>query len=691
MTRRYRTALLALVYGGVAFAGPSSAQSTPAAPVPYTSLPDARVATPETYRPSSFVGGSGVASVLRAARSGDLNAEAYASDSVSRKVALWATVDVSGEVLPFSTLDRARTELKGWPREERRAALAERALADAGRAPSQVIAWFGTDRPTTAEGAMALADALIASGREAEAQALVKRFWREELFDSEPQGRMLARYGRFLTREDHVARLDSLLLGPQGPATRAVMDLVGPDHRALAEARMAYRQGSSRAGDLLAAVPTHLANDPGLAFERASSLRRRGLEPSGFDLLARFPAAPAHEDGQKRLWTERKLYLIEALRARNWRAAYDAMAGHGFPRGEWRAEAEFYAGWVALTKLNDPNRAAHHFLTLEQSVSTPVSLARAAYWRGRAAEAQGDRIEAQQRYLDGAKWPTTFYGQHAAERAGQRTLTLGPDPEITAEDRARLERRDLVSAARALADAGEANLLEIFVLAADDQVETAGEAAALVDLARAIGGPDLGMKVVRAAFGRGFVMPERAYPIRDWPQVSTSAEPAFVLAVTRQESSFDPSVRSSADARGMMQLLPTTARAVARRLGVGWEPSRLYEADYNMRLGAFHLGELIDNFGGSYAMAASGYNAGPGRPLRWIEECADPRSAADPLDYVECIPFSETRNYVMRVLENTAVYRARLNGGTAPLTPRADLARGSKPLTGGPRPYTSLN
>lgn len=687
MTRRYRPALLAFVYGSVAFAGPASSQ-TPAAPVPYGQLPGAQGPLGET-RPMASGEATGLAAALRAARAGDLEAERYVSDPAARKVALWATVDVSGERLPFSILARARDELRGWPRETRRVAAAELALARAGRSPADVVAFFGTDRPTTAEGALTLADALQASGRADEARALVVRFWREELFDTEPQNRLLARYGGWLTAEDHAARLNTLLLGPQGPATRAVMDLVGADQRALAEARMAYRQGSARADELYAALPASVTADPGLAFERASYLRERNMTSSGFAQLARFPAAPAHEDGQKRLWTERKLYFIEALRARNWTAAYDSMAGHGFSRGESRADAEFYAGWLALTKLNDPFRAAQHFLTLEQSVSTPVSLARAAYWRGRTAETIGDAATAQTRYLEGAKWPTTFYGQLSAERAGQRTLTIGSDPVPTAEERARLENRDLFQAARALASAAEKNLLETFVLAADDQVESAGEAALLVDFARAYGSQDLAMKAVRGAFGKGHLLPERGYPLRAWPAVSTSAEPAFVLAITRQESSFDPSVRSGADARGMMQLLPSTARVVARRLGVGWEPARLYEADYNMRLGAYHLGELIDNFGGSYLMAASGYNAGPGRPLRWIDECADPRSAADPLDFVECIPFSETRNYVMRVLENTAVYRARLNGGTAPLTPAADLRRGMK--YGGSRPYESLN
>ena len=185
------------------------------------------------------------------------------------------------------------------------------------------------------------------------------------------------------------------------------------------------------------------------------------------------------------------------------------------------------------------------------------------------------------------------------------------------------------------------------------------------------------MLVVRAGGAKGHILPERGYPLRDIPQVATSAEAAFIYGITRQESGFDPGVRSEADARGMMQLLPSTARLVARRLGVSYTASQLYDGDYNMRLGAYHLGELTDRFSGSYLMAAAGYNAGPGRPPEWVSFCGDPRSGGvDPLDFIECIPFSETRNYVMRVMEGMQMYRARLNGGVVKPTLAADLKRG---------------
>ena len=211
----------------------------------------------------------------------------------------------------------------------------------------------------------------------------------------------------------------------------------------------------------------------------------------------------------------------------------------------------------------------------------------------------------------------------------------------------------------------------------DDTLPTVEECALLVDLASTHGEQELAMRVVRAAAQRGFILPERGYPVRETPSVLEGPEAAAIFGITRQESGFDPRVSSSVGARGMMQIMPATARSVAKRIGVAYDPNRLSDPDYNMRLGSAYLGHMITGFSGSYVLAAAAYNAGPGRPAAWVGFCGDPRNTeADPLDFIECIPFSETRNYVMRVMENVQVYRARLGGGSAPLTLTEDLRRG---------------
>ena len=235
-----------------------------------------------------------------------------------------------------------------------------------------------------------------------------------------------------------------------------------------------------------------------------------------------------------------------------------------------------------------------------------------------------------------------------------------------------------------LGDLGDRELFRAFVLDTAETLPTAQEYALLVDMARGYGDQDLAMRVVRSGAQHGFILPDRGYPLRSVSATPDAAEPAIVYGITRQESGFDPRVRSGVGARGMMQLMPETARVVARHIGESYQPGMLDDADYNMRLGASYLGQLINSFSGSYVMATAAYNAGPGRPADWAGYCGDPRGGTvDPVDFIECIPFSETRNYVMRVLESTEVYRARLNGGAAPITLSADLKRGGYVYGGG--------
>ncbi len=313
---------------------------------------------------------------------------------------------------------------------------------------------------------------------------------------------------------------------------------------------------------------------------------------------------------------------------------------------------------------------------MQAAGTSPLTQSRALYWRGRAADAGGDPVAAQIFYGQAARHSATFYGQLAATRGGPADLVLGHDPEITDADRARFEARDPVRAARLLRGLGNSEGVRAFVVGLSESVTSATDAALLVDLARSFGEPELAMRVVRNAARRGVVLPERGYPLLPAPSVPDGAEAPLVLSVARQESSFDPAARSGAGARGLMQLMPATAVTVARRSGLG--RGSLEDPDFNLRVGSLYLAQLVSQFSGSYVMAAAAYNAGPSRPIQWASQCGDPRgSAADPLDFIECIPFSETRDYVMRVMESTQVYRARLAGGSAPITLAQDLRRGA--------------
>lgn len=643
----------------------------PAAPQPYV------LARQTVARPLSATDQMLFAQGLAAARRGDVggarNAISSLSDPVARKVVTWAMVDVSSNLLGFYDLDAARRDLSGFPRGVRRQMAAERLLETAGKTPTQIVDWFAGQEPQSAPGAMALASAYRSLGRQAEASDLIRRWWRDKSFEADAQRTMLTRFGDVLTPDDHVRRADVLLYGAQGPAARDVVAMLPPDKQPAALARISLR------GDVDTSYAALSAEDqasPGVAFERAAFLRRRGADSAAIAALpAAFPEAVTSEQAE-RAWDERHRLTLSAIRIGDWRAAYRAAANTGLNSGSDATEAEFYAGWIALKRLNEPATAALHFAAIERIGSSPITRARAFYWEGRTAEATGDRAAAEAFYARGAEHITTFYGQLSAEKLGLK-LVLPADPLATDAERAQFEGHDVVQAMRLLADQNQRDLFRVFALHIDDIVPSRVEAALLIDAIRGYGDQDTSMKAARGAAQRGFVLADRAYPFRTPPVVAGAPEPALVLGITRQESGFDPGVRSGADARGMMQLLPSTAAVVARRMGVSYSASMLYEPDYNMRLGSSFLGQLVNQFSGSYIMAAAGYNAGPGRPSQWTVMCGDPRAGGqDPLDFIECIPFSETRNYVMRVMENMQVYRAKLNGGTAPITLSNDLRRG---------------
>lgn len=402
--------------------------------------------------------------------------------------------------------------------------------------------------------------------------------------------------------------------------------------------------------------------------QRASVLTRRrsAARPVGAASHAAMSQAP----GLSKDYRARRLRMSQALQRGDVHAAYAALIGHGQPAGSVAfAELESFAGWLALNKLHDPAAAERHFARLDAAVRSPVSKARAAYWRGRAAEEAGDPIGALVFYGRGARFTTTFYGQLAAEKAGHADLVLTPDPVPDAAERTAFQQAEMTQAIRRLAAAGERTLVRVFALHQGGRVQSASELSLLVDALKELDEKEVALLTYRRGARLGHVLNERGYPLAKAPKVTGGAEAALVLAITRQESQFDPRVRSASDARGMMQILPSTGRQVARRMGLAWSDKLLWDAATNLRLGARYLGELANRFGGSYVLATAGYNAGPTRAAGWLSFCGDPRSSnVDPLDFIECIPFGETRDYVMNVLSNYQVYRARLGGGRARLT-----------------------
>jgi soluble lytic murein transglycosylase len=346
-----------------------------------------------------------------------------------------------------------------------------------------------------------------------------------------------------------------------------------------------------------------------------------------------------------------------------------------------RVEAEFHAGWIALRFLNAPERAEIHFSALAGAVGAPISLSRAYYWLGRAAEARGAADLARTRYRAAAGRIYTYYGQLAAERLGEPALAgRFAEPVVaTPEDLARFSARPAVHALRILSDLNDLRAFLVFSYRLDDELETPGEYAELARLADRIGATHVKVRAGKVGVGRNAFAPDAVYPLVYVPPGASRFAPAeIILGLSRQESEFNPRAYSSAGARGLMQLLPSTAEITAKKEGMRYSRAALLDdPDYNMTLGAAHLSHLFLRFNNSRVMTFAAYNAGPNRVSEWMTKFGDPRSAAiDPVDWVELIPFQETRNYVQRVLENTQVYRARLTESAIAGRLSADLEIG---------------
>ena len=535
-----------------------------------------------------------------------------------------------------------------------------------GRRAEEVIAFFANDPPQTGAGSIALASAYEAVGRKADAEAQVVLAWRTQPMTTGDEASLLQRYGS-LIRPHHEARLDALLWEGETAAIARLLPRVSEGWQKLARARQALRAQEPGVDTLIAAVPASLANDAGLAFERYQWRARKGRNADAIELAL---SRDADELGRPGAWADWRGPLARwAIREGRPREAYRIAARHGLTEGSDYAELEWLAGFVALTRLNDPETALRHFQRFRIAVESPISMGRAGYWEGRAEEALGNAEGAAQAYAFGAENQTSFYGLLAAERAG-----IPMDPALTGTTvypdwrTAPFTSSSVFRAAVLLQDAGEDALAERFLThLAESQDETG--VGQLVEFALSRDEPHVALMIAKRAAESGIVVMKGYYPVVDLGVSDPRVPLELALSIARRESDFDPGVMSSVGARGLMQVMPGTAQEVAGKLAIDFDNGRLLtDPVYNATIGKAYLADLIETFGHNYVLVSAAYNAGPSRPLRWMSERGDPRTGdVDVVDWIETIPFTETRNYVMRVMESLPVYRARLSGQVQPI------------------------
>lgn len=599
------------------------------------------------------------------------------TDPLARKLVEWVILrseDGSSDFSRYSAFIDANPSWPGIPLLRRRA---EAALWQEPTDPQAVIAFFASDPPRSAKGHFALTRALLARGDVPRAAAILHEAWRADAFFSDLEGQARDTFGGLITPPDDAARMDARLYAEdEDAALRAARHLDGAA-MAVAKARIAVIDQAGDAKTLLEAVPENARREPGYQFSRIQWLRRSDKIVEAAQLLLAVAHDPARLGDVDQWWVEHRLVARKLLDLGNARLAYEVVNAAALPKDEnHRAERHFTAGWIALRFLREPGAAGSHFAKIAEGVTNPITLARAFYWQGRAAEALGREQDARSFYRQAASYPTAYYGQLARAKLGLNEVTLRMPPEPAPEHRTleiarvfeilyAIDERDLVAAMAA--DLGE-NATDTAAL-----VSLAGVAARHHD-ARAT------LLIGKAALRRGLPFERYAFPdfgVPKYQQIGPEVEACVVYAIVRQESAFNPRVVSSANAIGLMQVTPAAGRDTAKRFNVTFDQRRLsQDVAYNAQLGTAELGNDIASWRGSYILAFVAYNAGPRRAREWIEQYGDPRDPKiDPIDWIERIPISETRNYVQRVLENMQVYRTLLENNPKLLI-EADLRRG---------------
>jgi len=601
-----------------------------------------------------------------------------AQNPLLAKIVSWLKLTEPGSRGDFADVATFIADSPDWPGQTALRQRAEASLpADMPR--EAVLAWFKAQPPITVPGAIRFAEALMDAGDDEAAAVILRSTWIERDFTRSDERYFRGLFRDVLRREDELARLDRLLWDRRSSASKRQARRLGGGYPALAEARLALAGRRGGVDSALQRVPKELADDPGLLFERARWRQRRGRYEGVIELLdPPKPNAPRPEIW----WPLRHWAARQALVKGDISAAYRIASEHGLAAGVAFAEAEWLAGWIALRFLDQAKQAYAHFNRLHDGVTTPISQARAAFWAAEAAVAMAARdpngqwlTRAGMWYAASAHFKTTFYGQLAGRQLGLiPDITFVGPPTPDAEARAAFAARDLVQAIQLLGELGERDIQKRFISRLSTISLSESDYTLTAELAQRQGRPDLAVRTAKAAVADGILLLDHLFPFPALPD-GTSPEQALVLAVVRQESAFYTGALSGAGAHGLMQILPRTAKSVARRMKLRFNRKKLRaDPEYNMLIGRAYLADLTAQYDGSYILALAAYNAGPSRANSWIRAYGDPRDAdVNPIDWIESIPFDETRNYVQRILEGLVIYRQQLGIDGTAVDPFANL------------------
>ena len=581
------------------------------------------------------------------------------ADDTERRTVQWAAIYYGGGAIDHESVIGFSADAPAFSDTSVFRTRLEQALTRADAAGADIIRILGGATPNTVDARIALALAYVEDGQRERAARIARDLWTTRPLARGEEDKLLNRLGDLLTADDHWDRAVYLMMHDRASGVERLMQHFDEAQRSLAVARNAVSRNAKNAKALLDAVDASLTDHPVFLFSRAQRARQFELWEDAVAWLNRAGGEPPEA---AEWWHERRLLARQLIARREFKLAYDAVAGfEEGPEGRL-VEARFHAGWIAFSFLADPATALTHFEQMREISTLPDSVAQSLYWAARAKRALGDTPGANEAFADAARNGKTYYGLLARAALGIGGVDLHGPPEWR-QGEAEFEATEVVQAVRLLSRNGQSAkalpLLRSFALGLDE----GSQLLLAARLARELGAHDLAIQIADTADRRGTPLDPFNFPSEAMPNTTLAeVDLAAVYAVARQESRFRVDAVSSAGARGLMQLMPATAKETAEKIGVEYSPSRLTsDGAYNALLGSTYLAAQLQRFDGSLVLAAAAYNAGAGNAQRWIAAYGDPREEiVDPVVWVELIPFEETRKYVQRVLANYLVYRARL-------------------------------
>lgn len=592
------------------------------------------------------------------------------SDPAGQKLVEWFILRHSETTASFSRYAAFIAANPEWPSVALLRRRAEARLWQE-RSDAATVRGFIGHQPAGAKGKFALARVLLAEGDREGAARLASDAWRSDELPERAETEAYETFHELFTGDDHRARMDMRIGAKDLAGARRAAQHLGGDEIAIVKACAAVRGKADKALGALDDVATEARADLGYTLCRIQwMLAQNKIDDAARLMLGASPETMALQDTDQ-WWRERRSLARKLLDRGEFKTAYDVIRPAAPPANEYyRADVHFMCGWIALRYLDDPVAAATHFASIDGGQSNPIVLARANYWRGRAAEALGEKNAMRESYQAAARYPTAYYGQLARAKLGIDQIELRPPSPILAAADGALSTNERVRAADMLYEIGERDVVLYFVTDLAEQssevavLEALGELAGRRNDARAM------LQVGKSALGRGLALDHYAFPVIGIPRhspVGPEIERSIIYSVARTESAFDQRDKSAANAVGLMQVTPEAGRDTAKRFGVSYDWDRMVsDPVYNTQMGAAELSALLSEYKGSHIMTFAGYNAGRGRVRDWVKAYGDPRDPkVDAVDWVERIPLSETRNYVQRVIENLAVYRTRFDSSPA--------------------------